>query len=74
VYGFPLKDAVFRTNHGYDTVTQENYQWYGYGAYEDSKRRYKDIHDLIENYGNQGVAIGPQVNIFRFAEFAQGQL
>lgn len=60
VYGFPLKDAVYRTNHGYDTVTQENYQWYGYHAYEDSKRRYKEIHDLIENYGNQGVTIGPQ--------------
>lgn len=39
VYGFPLSDAVYRTNHGYDPVTQDNYQWYGYHAYEDSKRR-----------------------------------
>ena len=26
VYGFTLPDAVYRTNHGYDPVTQENYQ------------------------------------------------
>lgn len=39
VYGFTLPDAVYRTNHGYDPVTQENYQWYGYHAYQDSKER-----------------------------------
>lgn len=39
VYGFPLTNAIYRTNHGYDPVTQDNYQWYGYHAYEDSKRR-----------------------------------
>ena len=27
VYGFPLTDALYRTNHGYDPVTQEQYQW-----------------------------------------------
>jgi hypothetical protein len=26
VYGYTLPDAVYRTNHGYDPVTQENYQ------------------------------------------------
>ena len=60
VYGFPIPDAVYRTNHGYDTFTQDNYQWYGYHAYEDSKRRYKGIRDLFVGYSDAGVKVGPQ--------------
>ncbi len=60
VYGFPLPEAVYRTNHGYDKVTQDSYQWYGYGAYEDSKRRYNDIHKLFAQYETDGVLVGPQ--------------
>lgn len=58
VYGYTLPEAVYRTNHGYDPVTQENYQWYGYHAYEDSKRRYKAIHDAFVGYETDGVKIG----------------
>lgn len=60
VYGFPLSDAVYRTNHGYDPVTQDNYQWYGYHAYEDSKRRYNDIYKMFSQYEAEGTKIGPQ--------------
>ena len=59
-YGYPLSEALYRTNHGYDPVTQKMYQWYGYGAYEDSKFRYKNIHDSFVNYEEKGVLIGPE--------------
>lgn len=58
VYGFPLKDALWRTNHGYDPVTQDNYQWYTYNAYKNSKDRYNVIHDHIEDYSLQSQLIG----------------
>ncbi|CAE7540161.1 unnamed protein product, partial [Symbiodinium microadriaticum] len=58
VYGFTLPDAVYRTNHGYDPVTQENYQWYGYHAYQDSKERYETIYQYFKNYEEQKVAVG----------------
>jgi len=58
VYGFPLKDAVWRTNHGYDPVSQENYQWYTYHAYSNSKDRYNIIHDHIEEYETNKELIG----------------
>lgn len=60
IYGAPLSDAVYRTNHGYDPVTQENYQWYGYHAYDDSKRRYMKIHDSFVAYHESNVKIGIQ--------------
>lgn len=60
VYGHTLPEAVYRTNHGYDPVTQEYYNWYGYHAYEDSKRRYNSIHDAFVQYEVDGVKIGPQ--------------
>jgi hypothetical protein len=60
VYGFPLSNAVYRTNHGYDPVTQENYQWYGYHAYEDSKRRYNDMYKMFSAYEAEGVKVGVQ--------------
>ena len=58
VYGFPLKDALWRTNHGYDPVTQDNYQWYTYSAYTNSKDRYNVIHDHIEEYSTNNQLIG----------------
>lgn len=58
VYGYPLKDALYRTNHGYDSVTQDHYQWYGYHAYLDSKQRYKKIYDYFVNYEESNVLVG----------------
>lgn len=58
VYGYTLPNAVYRTNHGYDTVSQTNYQWYTYHAYTDSKRRYKTIYDSFSAYEASGVKIG----------------
>ena len=58
VYGYPLPEALYRTNHGYDPVTQENYQWYGDGQYDNSKRRYKQIYDSFVEYETNGEKIG----------------
>jgi hypothetical protein len=60
VYGFPMQEAVYRTNHGYDSITQKYYQWYGYSAYEDSKRRYNDFYKLFTQYHDDNVLVGPQ--------------
>jgi hypothetical protein len=47
--GRPFKDAVFRTNHGYDPVTVENYQWSADGhAYQDSLYRYNMFVQFFE--------------------------
>lgn len=58
VYGYTLTEALYRTNHGYDQVTQDTYQWYGYHAYEDSKRRYKTIYDSFVGYETNKQQIG----------------
>ena len=60
VYGYPLPNAVYRTNHGYDPVTQENYQWYGYHAYVNSKDRYNKIYQSFVDYETDGVLVGPE--------------
>jgi hypothetical protein len=58
VYGFPLKDAVYRTNHGYDPVTQELYQWYGTHAYSNSKARYNYFYDYFSQKEQAGSLLG----------------
>lgn len=58
IYGYPLSNALYRTNHGYDNVTKDNYQWYGYHAYENSKERYKTIYDYFVNYETNNIKIG----------------
>mmetsp|Transcript_19427 Transcript_19427/g.27920 ORF Transcript_19427/g.27920 Transcript_19427/m.27920 type:complete len:498 (+) Transcript_19427:40-1533(+) len=58
VYGHTLSDAVYRTNHGYDPTTQENYQWYGYHAYQNSKDRYDVIYQSFKDYEDTGVLVG----------------
>ena len=63
IYGAPLTDAVYRTNHGYDPVTQDNYQWYGYHAYEDSKRRYMKIHDSVKISIKEAVTVTSAIGI-----------
>ena len=39
-------------------MTQENYQWYGDGQYDNSKRRYKQIYDSFVEYETNGEKIG----------------
>ena len=60
VFGFPLHEAVWRTNHGYDPAVMKMYQWYGNGAYKNSKDRYNVIHDHIDEYEKNAHLIGAE--------------
>jgi hypothetical protein len=42
--GFPLKEAVYRTNHGYDPKIRANYEW-GQSPTTWSMRRFRN--DLV---------------------------
>ena len=55
--GFPMKDAVWRTNHGYDPVIMKNYEW-SLDPSAWSVQRYMFIHEAIQSYGNGNVKIG----------------
>ncbi|EDQ87662.1 uncharacterized protein MONBRDRAFT_33219 [Monosiga brevicollis MX1] len=55
-YGFPLKDAVWRTNHGYDGVIVEH-AVEGRKPSSDSQTRYVLLHDAFVDYEARGVLI-----------------
>ena len=55
--GFPMKEAVWRTNHGYDPVIRQHYLW-SQSPSADSIRRYMYIHDAFTDYQNAGTKIG----------------
>jgi len=55
--GFPMVEAVWRTNHGYDPVIREHYEW-SQAPDSWSMQRYMFIHDQLLAYQNAGVAIG----------------
>jgi hypothetical protein len=63
--GRPRKEAIFRTNHGYDPYSIAHFQWNGTGAMRYSVERYMLFADMFDAYQAQGVRIGvPQaVNI-----------
>ncbi|EGD76165.1 hypothetical protein PTSG_00872 [Salpingoeca rosetta] len=54
-YGFPLKDAVWRTNHGYDPTFRAD----GFSSHPgtDSFNRYLLLHDTFLGYETASVAI-----------------
>lgn len=58
-YGFPLPEALWRTNHPYDAFLSDNYLWWTFGAYRWSQQRYMFIYETILNYEQQGTPIGP---------------
>ncbi len=53
------KDAVFRTNHGYDPYTVSHYMWNNTGAYQDSINRYFAFPEAFDSYLSRNVAITP---------------
>lgn len=55
--GAPLPEAVWRTNHGYDPVIRNNYEW-SQSPKADSIVRYMLIHDALENYHANKTPIG----------------
>jgi len=55
--GFPMKEALWRTNHGYDPVIREHYMWRGTHALRWSEKRYMFAYESFMYYQNQGIAI-----------------
>lgn len=55
--GFPLPEAVWRTNHGYDPVIRKNYEW-SQSPKADSIVRYMLIHDALKDYHAKATQIG----------------
>jgi len=61
VYGQQIgqarEEAVFRTNHGYDSYTIEHYMWNGTSAYNNSILRYMVFPEMFDMYQQQKTAI-----------------
>ena len=55
--GFPLAEAVWRTNHGYDPVIRAHYTW-SQAPSSWSNERYRMIHGALLDYEAAGVKIG----------------
>jgi hypothetical protein len=55
--GFPMKEAVWRTNHGYDPVIREHYEW-SQSPSSWSMQRYMFIHNALATYQTEGKPIG----------------
>ncbi|KAF2069422.1 hypothetical protein CYY_009257 [Polysphondylium violaceum] len=54
--GYPIPEAVFRTNHGYDTVIRAN-QWIDPKPTDDSMIRYMLFHDAFNYYETAQIEI-----------------
>eukprot|EP00054_Salpingoeca_dolichothecata_P025806 m.182208 g.182208 ORF g.182208 m.182208 type:complete len:486 (+) comp25474_c0_seq1:957-2414(+) len=65
--GGPLKEAVWRTNNGYDPIIRQHFEW-SQSPTSDSVTRYFIMRDAIEAYQTQGKKIGlyQAVNITAF--------
>ena len=58
VIGYPLPEALYRTNHPYDPNLMADYLWYTYFAYQYSVDRYMYGYETIFGYENAGTIIG----------------
>eukprot|EP00118_Oscarella_pearsei_P024914 m.307108 g.307108 ORF g.307108 m.307108 type:complete len:499 (+) comp41908_c0_seq1:30-1526(+) len=56
--GFPMTEAVWRTNHGYDPTIREHFEW-SQSPSSWSMQRYMMIHEAITSYERNGIKIGP---------------
>ena len=56
--GFPVTEAVWRTNHGYDPIIREHYEW-SQSPTSWSMQRYVMIHEAITSYERNGISVGP---------------
>lgn len=66
--GFPLNDALWRTNHGYDPQIMKDFLW-SQKMGTDTEERYMMIHDAIVDYQqrNEGIAIEQMINVTSLA-------
>lgn len=55
--GSPREEAVYRTNHGYDTYTIEHYMWNNTGAMDDSIERYLAFPEAFDSYAASKTSI-----------------
>lgn len=55
--GYPMEEALWRTNHGYDPVIREHFEW-SQAPSSWSMQRYLFIRDALNAYEEQGVKIG----------------
>merc|ERR1712137_105510 len=55
--GFPLEEALWRTNHGYDPVIREHYMWRGTHALRWSEERYMFAYESFKYYENSNIQI-----------------
>lgn len=51
--GFPLPDALWRTNNGFDPVIRANYKW-SQAPGSDTQQRYVRVHDTLLMYAARG--------------------
>lgn len=52
-----MEEALWRTNHGYDPVIREHYEW-SQAPDSWSMERYLFIRDALNTYKQEGVRIG----------------
>lgn len=55
--GFPMQEALWRTNHGYDPVIREHYMWRGTHAIRWSEERYMFAYQAFSYYENKNIAM-----------------
>lgn len=55
--GYPLPEAVWRTNHGYDPIIRKNFEW-SQSPESYSVVRYMLIHSALEYYYVNATQIG----------------
>jgi hypothetical protein len=48
--GLAREEAIYRTNHGYDSYTIEHYMWNGTKWYNNSIIRYQVFAELFDGY------------------------
>jgi hypothetical protein len=61
--GDPRKDAVYRTNHGFDPYTIAHYMWNNTSAYQNSLYRYALFPQLLDQFENTPIDKEQAVNI-----------
>lgn len=56
--GFPMQEALWRTNHGYDPMIRKHYGWKGTNALNWSMERYMFAADFFAENQREGTLIG----------------
>ncbi|XP_064389366.1 uncharacterized protein LOC135337365 [Halichondria panicea] len=64
--GYPLHEALWRTNHGYDPVIRAHFQW-SQSPSTWSNTRYMDIYNALQYYANKKMGPLEVINITAIA-------